>query len=89
MILSAATAEFYRFVQLGGGNGLIDALLQRLLARINFLRAQSMSRVGRAKHSLKEMRAIFQAIAKSDSEGARQVAALHAAFSRSLSRAFS
>jgi DNA-binding GntR family transcriptional regulator len=73
----SATAEFYRFMQLGGGNSLIDALLQRLLARINFLRAQSMSRAGRAKHSYSEMRAIFQAIAKKDSEGARKAAELH------------
>jgi DNA-binding GntR family transcriptional regulator len=73
----SATAEFYRFMQLGGGNGLVDALLQRLLARINFLRAQSMSRAGRAKHSYSEMRAIFKAIAKKDGEGAREAAALH------------
>lgn len=72
-----ATSEFYRFMQLGGGSSLIDAMLQRLLARINFLRAQSMSRVGRAKHSFKEMRAIFQAISKGDAEGARAAAALH------------
>jgi DNA-binding GntR family transcriptional regulator len=73
----SATAEFYRFMQLGGGNGLIDALLQRLLARINFLRAQSMSRAGRAKHSYNEMRAIFQAIAKKDGGAARAAAELH------------
>lgn len=73
----SATAEFYRFMQLGSGNGLIDALLQRLLARINFLRAQSMSRAGRAKHSFKEMRAIFEAIAKQDKEGARRAAEQH------------
>jgi DNA-binding GntR family transcriptional regulator len=73
----SATAEFYRFMQLGGGNSLIDALLQRLLARINFLRSQSMSRAGRAKHSFSEMRAIFQAIAKKDGRGAREAAELH------------
>jgi DNA-binding GntR family transcriptional regulator len=73
----SATADFYRFMQLGGGNGLIDALLQRLLARITFLRGQSMSRVGRARHSFREMRAIFRAIVKNDSEGAREAAASH------------
>ena len=73
----SATAEFYRFMQLGGGNSLIDALLQRLLARINFLRAQSMSHAGRAKHSFREMRTIFQAIAKKDGDGARKAAELH------------
>ena len=54
---------------------LIEELLQRLVARINFLRAQSMSRAGRAKFSAKEMRAIFLAIAKGDSRAARKAAA--------------
>jgi DNA-binding GntR family transcriptional regulator len=73
----SATAEFYRIMQQGAGNSLIDSLLQRLMARINFLRAQSMSRAGRAKFSLREMRAMFQAIAKGDGKAARKAAALH------------
>ena len=73
----SATAEFYRIMQKGAGNSLIDSLLQRLMARINFLRAQSMSRAGRAKFSLREMRAIFQAIAKGDGKAARKAAELH------------
>lgn len=73
----STTAEFYRMMQEGAGNGLIDELLQRLVARINFLRAQSMSRVGRAKFSLREMRAIFQAISRGDSKAARGAAEIH------------
>lgn len=73
----SATADFYRIMQQGAGNTLIDSLLQRLLARINFLRAQSMSRAGRAKFSLREMRAIFHAIAKGDSKAARKAAERH------------
>jgi DNA-binding GntR family transcriptional regulator len=61
----------------GSGNGLIEELLQRLVARINFLRAQSMSRAGRAKFSAKEMRAIFLAIVKGDSRAARKAAQAH------------
>jgi DNA-binding GntR family transcriptional regulator len=61
----------------GSGNGLIEELLQRLVARINFLRAQSMSRAGRAKFSAKEMRAIYLAIAKGDSRSARKAAQAH------------
>jgi DNA-binding GntR family transcriptional regulator len=73
----SATADFYRIMQQGAGNSLIDDLLRRLLARINFLRAQSMSRAGRAKFSLREMRAIFQAIAKGDGKAARRAAEVH------------
>ena len=61
-------------MQRGSGNTVIEDLLQRLLARINFLRAQSMSHAGRAKFSLREMRAIFQAIVKGDSRAARKAA---------------
>jgi GntR family transcriptional regulator, trigonelline degradation regulator len=73
----SATADFYRVMQRGCGNTVIEDLLQRLLARINFLRARSMSPAGRAKFSLREMRAIFQAIVKGDSRAARKAAELH------------
>jgi DNA-binding GntR family transcriptional regulator len=73
----SATADFYRAMLRGSGNGLIEELLQRLVARINFLRAQSMSRAGRAKFSAREMRAIFLAIAKGDSRAARKAAQTH------------
>jgi DNA-binding GntR family transcriptional regulator len=73
----SATAEFYRILQRGSGNAVIDDLLQRLVARVNFLRAQSMSQAGRAKFSLREMRAIFQAIVDGDSRAARKAAELH------------
>lgn len=73
----SATADFYRIMQQGAGNSLIEDLLQRLVARINFLRAQSMSRAGRAKFSLREMRAIFQAISSGNSKAARKAAEVH------------
>jgi DNA-binding GntR family transcriptional regulator len=73
----SATADFYRIMQRGSGNTVIEDLLQRLLARINFLRAQSMSPAGRAKFSLREMRAIFQAIVKGDGKAARKAAECH------------
>jgi DNA-binding FadR family transcriptional regulator len=41
------------------------------------LRAQSMSRAGRANFSFKEMRAMFQAISKGDSRAARKAAETH------------
>lgn len=73
----SATAEFYRILQEAAGNTLIDDLLRRLLARINFLRAQSMSRRARAQSSLREMSAILQAIVKGDADAARRAAELH------------
>ncbi len=73
----SATGEFYRIMQQAAGNTLIDELLRRLLARINMLRAQSMSRAGRATFSFKEMRAIFQAISKGNSRAARKAAETH------------
>jgi GntR family transcriptional regulator, trigonelline degradation regulator len=73
----SATAEFYRILQRGSGQVVIDDLLQRLVARVNFLRAQSMSQADRAKFSLREMRAIFQAVVDGDSRAARKAAELH------------
>lgn len=76
-LLLSATADFYRVMQQGAGNRLIEELLQRLVARINFLRSQSMSQAGRAKFSAREMRAIFQAISSGDSDSARRAAEVH------------
>ncbi|AXK80706.1 GntR family transcriptional regulator [Pseudolabrys taiwanensis] len=73
----SATADFYSALQQTAGNTLIDDLLRRLMARINFLRAQSMSRRDRAKSSLQEMRAIFEAIVKGDADAARRAAERH------------
>jgi DNA-binding GntR family transcriptional regulator len=73
----SATAEFYSIMQQGAGNTLIEDLLRRLVARINFLRAQSMSRQGRGKFSLCEMRAIYDAIANGDGKAARKAAEVH------------
>ena len=73
----SATADFYRIMQEGSGNSLIEELLRRLMARINFLRAHSMSRAGRAKFSLREMRAIYEAVGKGDGKAARKAAVVH------------
>ena len=83
----SATADFYRFMQQGGGNSLIEDLLRRLVARINFLRSQSMSRAGRAKFSFREMRAIFQAINNGDSKAARKAAEVHVKNASAAARA--
>lgn len=73
----SSTAEFYRIMQQAAGNSVIEDLLRVLLARVNLLRAQSMSHHGRAKFSLREMREIADAIAKGDGESARKAAEIH------------
>jgi DNA-binding GntR family transcriptional regulator len=82
-----ATAEFYRIMQQGSRNALIEDLLRRLLARVNFLRGQSMSAAGRSKFSLREMRAIFQAIERGDSKTARKAAQAHVKNAAAAARA--
>jgi DNA-binding GntR family transcriptional regulator len=47
------------------------------MARINFLRARSMSRPGRGRYSAAEMRRILRAIDKRDAAGARAAAVEH------------
>jgi DNA-binding GntR family transcriptional regulator len=73
----ASTAEFYGHILRICGNRIIEETLSGLLARINFLRGQSMSQLGRAKFSLREMKAIYQAIAAKDSAAARSAAIKH------------
>jgi DNA-binding GntR family transcriptional regulator len=72
-----STNRFYEIMLEGCGNGIIRELLHGLLARINFLRARSMSRPGRAKFSASEMRRILRAIEKKDPAGARAAAVEH------------
>ena len=54
-----STSRFYDVMQRGCGNAILCELLQGLLARINFLRARSMSRPGRARYSAAEMRRLL------------------------------
>ena len=72
-----STSRFYEVMLRGCGNSVISDLLQGLVARINFLRARSMSRAGRTRHSASELRRILKAIEKNDSAGARAAAVDH------------
>lgn len=74
-----ATSAFYTLMLRFSGNRVIDDLLTGLLARINQLRARSMSRHGRSKQSYREMSAILAAIRKHDAEAARRAAQRHVA----------
>ena len=65
------TDEFYNVMLKGCGNGVIADLLTGVHARINFLRARSMSQQGRSGESARELRRILSAIAAGDAERAR------------------
>jgi DNA-binding GntR family transcriptional regulator len=83
----AATERFYTVILSGCGNPVIAEIIQGLVARINFLRARSMSREGRSRQSTIEMWRIYDAIEKRNSETARQAAIDHvtAAYDAALS----
>jgi len=72
-----STTEFYKHIFRLSGNRIIEEMIHGLLARINFLRASSMSLPGRAVISFDEMKAILDAIEKKDSEAARLAAVHH------------
>jgi DNA-binding GntR family transcriptional regulator len=73
----AATERFYAVILAGCGNPVIAEIIQGLVARINFLRARSMSREGRSRQSTVEMWRIFDAIEKRRPAEARQAAVNH------------
>jgi len=68
---------FYSILFEMSGNTIVVDLLQKLRARINTLRATSMSQRGRGSHSTKEMRAIANAVKKGDPELAAKALAEH------------
>ena len=73
----SATSVFYSHILRICDNRIIEETLNGLLARINFLRAHSMSQPGRAKVSLQEMKAIYEAIAAKNGSAARSAAVKH------------
>jgi DNA-binding GntR family transcriptional regulator len=72
-----STSRFYDVMLRGCGNTIIREMLQGLVARINVLRARSMSAPGRAKYSAMEMRRMLKAIEKNDAAAARAAAVEH------------
>lgn len=71
------TDEFYNVMLNGCGNAVIADLLTGLHARINYLRARSMSRQGRSSESARELRRILSAIGAGDAEKARAACIEH------------
>lgn len=75
--LVSSTAAFYSVMLNGCGNSIIAEVLGGLNARVGVLRARSMSRPGRAPHSLAEMTAMLKRLENGDAEGARAAAHTH------------
>lgn len=78
--------EFYAIILRNCGNKIIEQIEAGLLARVNFLRARSMSLPDRVKDSYDEMNAIFMAIRDHDSLKARKVAQQHVTMAREAAR---
>jgi DNA-binding GntR family transcriptional regulator len=72
-----STTRFYQVILAGCGNSVIREILEGLVARINFLRARSMSRPGRSKDSMREMQRMLSAIVKKDATAARAATLEH------------
>lgn len=75
--LILTTTAFYEVMFEGCGNDILADILRGLLARVNLLRSRSMSRPGRPKESLKEMREILSRIRAGDVAGAQKAAIVH------------
>ncbi|MFA7666729.1 MAG: GntR family transcriptional regulator [Burkholderiaceae bacterium] len=71
------TGAFYDVILRGCANEIIAETIIGLLARINLLRARSMSLHGRSRFSARELRAIYTAIRRRDPAGARDAAIQH------------
>jgi DNA-binding GntR family transcriptional regulator len=83
--LQCATA-FYDVLLHNCGNEMIKQTLNGLHARINFLRARSMSLPGRTKASYEEMNALYLAIKDRDPKAARKIAQQHVQNAREAAR---
>ena len=76
-LIMVETTSFYAVLLDGCGNDIVGAMIQSLQARIQFLRATSMSLPGRAPGSLAEMNAIVTAISRRDPASAAAAATEH------------
>lgn len=78
--------DFYAIILRNCGNKIIEQVEGSLLARVNFLRARSMSLPDRGKASYEEMKAIYSAIRSRDAKKAREVARRHVVNARNSAK---
>lgn len=70
-------AEFYRVLMEGANNLFVSQFLTSLHNRITLLRMTSMTQPGRLSKSIKEIRAIYKAIAAGDGDAAEAACIYH------------
>lgn len=73
----AAKDAFYDVLFEGGGNEALRSVASGLHARVSVLRSLSLSVPGRVEHSVKELRAIVDAVAAGDADAAAAACARH------------
>lgn len=84
--LVSTTSDFFAIILHNCGNKIIEETLTGLKARVNFLRARSMSLPGRAKNSYIEMDAIHTAIKERNARRARKAAQEHVVNARAAAK---
>lgn len=72
-----AKEQFYDVILTGAGNSLIREMLTGMLARVNMLRATSLSQDERLPVSLQEIRNLYALIQQRDALAAREAAHYH------------
>ena len=75
-VLTAKDA-FYEVLFEGGGNDALRSVVGTLHARVSVLRSLSLSVPGRLQHSVKELRAIVDAVLAGDADAAAAACARH------------
>ncbi|MFC7787956.1 GntR family transcriptional regulator [Microbacterium sp. MAHUQ-60] len=73
----AAKDRFYAVLIAGAGSSALQQLLEGIQARVQVLRATSLSEAGRAPEVVRELRAVVEAISARDAERASRLCAEH------------
>jgi len=73
----AAKDDFYAVLQRGAESPALEQLLGSLKARVQVLRATSLSEAGRPARVVAELRAVAEAVARRDAASASQLCAAH------------
>jgi DNA-binding GntR family transcriptional regulator len=69
--------DFYSHLVSVARTRVIGEILEQLIARVSFLRSMSLSQPGRAKNSIREIRAILNAVQERDPSAAEKAAINH------------
>jgi DNA-binding GntR family transcriptional regulator len=73
----AESDAFYKVVLEGCGNKVVYSLIKLLFARLTYLRTMTLSQEGRSFQSIKQLRAMYEAFEKGDSDAAGDASTFH------------